>query len=216
MSLFNKYRIVDLTRTMHPDMPGVDFDQARSLEQDGWNAMTLHLYSHVGTHMDAPLHFGVSSESIDETPPKRLLSKAWVVHIPDIQPSQLLLPRDVSEIESQIQPGDSLLLRTDWSQIQDYDTFRNKLPRISEGLAQWCVEKEINILGVEPPSVADVNNLEEVTHIHHILMKGNVIIVEGLVNLDQLTAPCVDLIALPLKIHNGDGSPIRALALEPQ
>lgn len=201
---------------MHPDMPGVDFDQARSLGKDGWNAMTLHLYSHVGTHMDAPLHFGVSQESIDETPISRLLSKAWVVHIPSVQPSQLLTPEDVSVIETQIQPGDSLLLRTDWSHIKDYATFRNKLPRISEKLAHWCVEKEINILGVEPPSVADVNNLEEVTHIHHILMKGNVIIVEGLVNLDQLTAPFVDLIALPLKIHNGDGSPIRALALEPQ
>jgi kynurenine formamidase len=46
------------------------------------------------------------------------------------------------------------------------------------------VERKVKLLGVEPPSVADVNNKEEPTHIHAILGEG--VIVEGLTNPDQV------------------------------
>ena len=80
-------------------------------------------------------------------------------------------------------------------------------------MALWCLDNEVKMLGVEPPSVADVNNLKEVTEIHQILLKG-VIIIEGLTNLESLQSNCVELIALPLKIENGDGSPARVIAIE--
>ncbi|HRX80869.1 MAG TPA: cyclase family protein, partial [Pirellulaceae bacterium] len=70
----------------------------------------------------------------------------------------------------------------------------------------------VALIGVEPPSVADVNNIEEVTEIHRILLGGGIVIVEGLVNLDQLPSK-VEFIALPLKIRGGDGCPVRAIAV---
>ena len=62
--------------------------------------------------------------------------------------------------------------------------------------------------------MADVNNIEEVTEIHTILMEGDVIIVEGLTNLEALSQTKVTLIAMPLKVGNGDGAPARIIALE--
>jgi len=88
------------------------------------------------------------------------------------------------------------------------------LPRISLELAQWLVERQVGLLGVEPPSVADVNNIRELTDVHQTLFHGHVVIVEGLANLDQLTEPVVDFIALPLKVIGGDGTPVRAIARE--
>ena len=70
------------------------------------------------------------------------------------------------------------------------------------------------MLGVEPPSVADVNNLEEVTRIHRILLKGGVTIIEGLCNLEGITGDKCWLIALPLKIFQGGGAPARVIAIE--
>jgi kynurenine formamidase len=72
----------------------------------------------------------------------------------------------------------------------------------------------VKILGVEPPSVADVNDSEEVTRIHKILLGGNVVIVEGLAHLEAISSQRVYFAALPLKIDEGDGSPCRAFALE--
>ena len=72
----------------------------------------------------------------------------------------------------------------------------------------------MNILGVEAPSVADVNDIEEVTRIHKILLGGGVTIVEGLTNLDSLTQERALFVALPLKVEACDGAPVRAIAIE--
>ncbi|MEM6803672.1 MAG: cyclase family protein [Bacteroidota bacterium] len=215
MNPFENYRVIDLTKTLESNSPGVHFEQVRTLEKDGWNARELQLYSHIGTHMDAPLHFGVNEEGIEKFSPQRFIAKSWLVKLDEIEAQSLIYPSDMGEIAEKISAGDNLIIRTGWSKIENFQRFRDELPRISKELAHWIVEKKINLLGVEPPSVADVNNLAEVTEIHHILMKGDVIIVEGLVNLEKIQSDWVWLIALPLKLKEGDGSPIRALAWEP-
>ena len=208
-------RIVDLTLTLRDGMRGVTFEQAKTVERDGWNARTLHLYSHAGTHMDAQTHFAAGEETIDQHTPERCMGPAWVVRLGDVQPKQLHEVADLGAVADQFQPGESLLLHTGWSRhLENQTLYRDQLPRISEGLARWCVERRVKLLGVEPPSVADVTNMEELTRIHRILLGGGVTIVEGLTNLDQLTQDRVFFGALPLKIAGGDGCPCRAFAFD--
>lgn len=195
-------------------MNGVEIETAKTLAKDGWNATTLHLYSHVGTHMDAPLHFEVADQTIDQIPVERFVTEAWVVNLTHIKSSALITVADMAPIAHKIKVGQSLVLHTGWSKKLYSDAYRDELPRISEELAYWMGEKGIGLLGVEPPSVADVNNMEEVTKIHTILMKNDIIIVEGLTNLDQLSKEKITLIALPLKVENGDGAPARVIAME--
>lgn len=214
MDSLGEKRIIDLTLTLTNEMKGVAITEAKSLAKDGWNASTLELYSHIGTHMDAPLHFEVNQQSIDEIAVERFIGQAWVVDLSDISPSALITVADMAPIADNIQKGESLIIRTDWSKKLDKKSYRDELPRISEELAQWLGEKGVGLLAVEPPSVADVNNLEEVTKIHTILMENDIIIVEGLTNVDALTKNQVILIATPLKILRGDGAPARVLALE--
>ena len=208
-------RIIDLTLTLRDGMRGVAFEVARTIQHDGWNARTLHLYSHAGTHMDAQTHFAAGAGTIDTLPLESCMGLAWIVQIPGLQPRALIEESHLGEVAGQLRPGDSLLLRTDWSiQADNAAIYRDGLPRISEGLAGWCVQHRVKVLGVEPPSVADVNNLDELTRIHQLLLTGGVTIVEGLANLNQLRTDCVFFAALPLKILGGDGCPCRALAIE--
>jgi kynurenine formamidase len=207
-------KVIDLTLTLSDKMKGVSITEARSLAKDGWNASTLELYSHVGTHMDAPLHFEVTQQSIDEISVGRFISEAWVVNLSHIAPSAMITVSDMSPIANKIRKGQSLILQTGWSKRVDTKSYRDELPRISKELALWMGKKGIGLLGVEPPSVADVNNLKEVTEIHTILMQNDIIIVEGLTNLDSINKKQVTLIALPLKVLRGDGAPARVLALE--
>lgn len=207
--------IVDLTLTLRPGMRGVDWEQAKTLESDGWNARTLHLYSHAGTHMDAQTHFAAGAGTIDATPLERCTGPAWVVNLDGIADKALISVAHLGGIAEKFQPGESLLLHTGWSwHVENAQHYRDNLPRIAEDLAHWCVLKHVNILGVEPPSVADVNNKEELTRIHHILLSANVTIVEGLTNLNALTEEKVFFVAAPLKIEGGDGCPCRAFAIE--
>lgn len=208
-------RIVDLTLPLTPGQRGVSMEPKFTVARDGWNAATWQLYSHAGTHMDAQLHFGAGPETIDTKPLENCLGPATVVNLAPLAPRTLLTVAHLGSVASTFTAGESLLLRTDWHKYAaDPAVYRDGLPRIGEELAHWCVAQRVKILGVEPPSVADVNNLPEVTRIHHILLGGGVTIVEGLAFLDRLTQPRVLFAALPLKLAGGDGCPVRAFAVE--
>ncbi len=208
-------RLVDLTLPLTPGQRGVAMEPKHTLARDGWNAATWHLFSHPGTHMDAQVHFGVGPETIDTKPLARCVGPAWIANLAPCVPRTLLTVAHLGAVAQAFTRGESLLLRTDWHRhAADPAVYRDGLPRISEELAQWCVARRVKILGVEPPSVADVANLPEVTRIHHILLGGGVTIVEGLAQLDQLAQPRVFFAALPLKLAAGDGCPVRAFAAE--
>ncbi len=207
-------RTIDLTLPITNDMPGVEISIAKRLEVEGWNATTLKLYSHCGTHMDAPKHFLPGGDSLDQQALDVLVGPAHVVNLAPAEPRQLLTVADMASVAAYVTPGSRLLFRTDWYHRYGTPAYRHELPRISLELAEWLVEREVALIGVEPPSVADVNNMEELTSVHQTLFRGKVVIVEGLAHLDQLTSELVEFIALPLKIIGGDGSPVRAIARE--
>jgi len=207
-------RIIDLTVPLEDGLRGVSIEPAKTLEDDGWNATTLGLYSHCGTHMDAPLHFGISDQTIDQIPLDRCMGPAWLVDLKGIEPRALIRVDHLAQTKDKIRPDDGLLLWTGWSERIGNPSYRNALPRISVELAEWCAETGVRVLGVEPPSVADVNNIEELTAVHKVLLGAGVIIVEGLTNLDQIRRDKVTFMAFPLRIAGGDGSPVRAFAIE--
>jgi len=208
-------RLIDLTLPLTPGARGVAMEPEFTVARGGWNAATWRLYSHAGTHMDSQFHFGAGPETIDTKPLSLCMGPAWVVNLAPAVPRALLTVADLGSVAASFLPGDSLLLRTDWHKhAADLALYRDGLPRLSEALAEWCVAQRVKILGVEPPSIADVNNLPEVTRIHHILLGGGVTVVEGLAYLDRLTQPRVFFHALPLKLAGGDGCPVRAFAYD--
>lgn len=207
-------RVIDLSLPVNSRMPGVDVSDARRPARDGWNATTLSLYSHCGTHMDAPFHFLPDGATLDQQDLSVCVGPATIVNIAPAEPWQLITVADLGELANQIEPGARLLFRTDWYKRYGTSEYRNQLPRISLELAEWLVKHRVAMIGVEPPSVTDVNNMQELTDVHQTLFRGNVLIVEGLANLDQIQSPVFDFIALPMNITGGDGSPVRAIAIE--
>ncbi len=207
-------RIIDLTLALDSRMRGVEIEPARILEKDGWNATTLHLYSHCGTHMDAPVHFGVGNETIDMIGLDKCIGPAWVVDLSGIEARTLIQVSHLGKVSQKLHSGDSLLIRTGWSRYVNEPRYRDELPRIRPELAAWCADNKVRMLWVEPPSVSDVNNAAELTSVHKTLFAGGVIIVEGLANLEAVSKDKVTFMAFPLKISGGDGAPARALAIE--
>jgi kynurenine formamidase len=205
-------KIIDFTLTYQEGMRGVALENVKSKSVDGWNSKTLHLYSHAGTHMDAPFHFEVNNQTIDEFEISRFVCDAWVIPI-DAHAGQKIKLEDLGGFADPINRGDGVILKTGWSAYVNENKYREELPGIHESLANWFVAKGINMLAVETPSIADVMDMQEVTKIHEILLGGDIIIVEGLTNLDSAPIEKVKLIALPLKIKGGDGAPARVIAM---
>ena len=211
--MWHNQRLVDLTLTIQDGMRGVSIETACTVEKDGWNASTYHLYSHAGTHLDAPVHYAVNDQTVVDIPLKQCMGPAWVVDAMQVGPSDLITMDHLGDLPQQIEAGDSVLIKTGWSTHVGQPEYREALPRISEQLAHWCAEQKLPMLGVEPPAVADPFNREEITLIHQILLKAGIVIVEGLTNLDALKKSYVTFCAIPIKVAR-DGAPVRAFAFE--
>lgn len=207
-------KYIDVTLTYESGMRGVAIEPAKTLSKDGWNATTLHLYSHAGTHMDAPVHFEAGNKSIEQTDPSRFFVTCHLVDLTGIGQGTEIVVADLGTTAQRVQNGEGLLFRTGWSRHVGKPVYRNGLPALGRELAVWCVEKGVSMIGVESPSVADVNNLEKLTEIHRILLEADILLVEGLANLEEITNQKVKVVALPLKIKGGDGAPCRVIVIE--
>ena len=203
-----------MTLPLVPGMRGVACEVACTIPSHGWRATNWTLYSHAGTHMDAPVHYDASEQTIDQIPLTDCMGRAQVIDLSHVAPRTGLEPEHLKELHEYWHEGDILLLRTDWYKRLGTPEYRDALPRISVRLAQWCVAHRVKLIGVEPPAVADPNNREEITEVHRILLEAGIVIVEGLAYLDQLTQPEVFFVAAPLKLAGSDGAPCRAFAIE--
>lgn len=207
-------RVIDLSLPISNAMRGIEIRPNKSIEVDGWNATTLSMYSHAGTHMDAPKHFVSEGASLDHQDLSVCIGRAKLVDLTPTEPRRLITVDDVLQAIGPVKAGDRLIFRTDWSKRFGTAAYRDELPRISIELARWLVEHRVALIGVEPPSVADVNNMQELTEVHQTLFRGGITIVEGLSNLDRLSQTEFEFIALPLHVVDGDGCPVRAVAIE--
>jgi len=205
-------KIIDLTLTLYHGMRGVEIQPHTRIATDGYNTTHLKLYSHAGTHMDAPLHFLEGGATIDQWDLQKCIGPALVLDLVHKAPDTLITVADVAAYADQIEPGARLLLRTDWDRHVELPDYRTHFPRIARELAQWLVARGVWLVGVQTPSVASLVDRDELRDVHQILLGGEIVIVECLANLDQLL-PMVNFIALPLKVQAGDGSPVRAVAI---
>lgn len=203
--------IVDLTLTLKHGMRGVEIFPHTRIATDGYNTTNLHLYSHAGTHMDAPLHFLDGGATIDQWDLQKCIGPAIIVDLVFKEPNSLITVADLGDVAAQISVGERVLLRTDWDVHADLPDYRTHFPRISRELATWLVDRGVWLVGVQTPSVASLSDREELRDVHQTLLRGGVVIVECLTNLRDLPE-AVEFIALPLKVDGGDGSPVRAIA----
>jgi kynurenine formamidase len=197
-------QVIDLTLTAYHGMRGVEILPNTSLAQEGFNTTRLNLYSHAGTHADAPRHFLDDGKTLDQVDLNKCVGPALVIDVSHKEPHSLITVADLGDRADQIEPGARVLLANGWDQHAD--------PRISRALAHWLVGRGVWLIGMEMPSVASLQDRQELTEVHQILLRGELVIVECLTNL-RLLPPEVFLIALPLKIQGGDGSPVRAAAI---
>lgn len=207
-------RIIDLSLTFKKGMRGVDFQPAANLAEHGYNATNLMLYSHAGTHLDAPCHSIDGTRAVDALDLEKCIGTALVVDMSHKAPKSLITLADFAPYRDRIRAGTRLLIRTDWDDHAEEDDYRTHFPRISLELAEWFGDCGIWLLGLETPSVASLADKEEMQTVHRAMLKHEVVIVESLTNLKLLRQDEVYFVGLPLKIEGCDGSPIRAIAIE--
>lgn len=184
---------------VYPGDPVISIAPAGVLERDGWNDSTVSINTHVGTHIDAPLHMIAGGKTLDQIPLQQFIGRGVLTPV-DTHFDLATVKR------SDIRPGDIVLFRTGMSGHYHEPIYFEDYPVMSDEIAAYLVERRVKMVGVDTGSVDSAEDFP----IHKLLLTGGVLIIENLTNLDKLTGPFM-IYALPIKLAL-DGAPARVVA----
>jgi len=167
------------------------------------NVSSLEMGSHNGTHIDAPLHSLSGATSVDQLDPAIFVGPVKVIlHDKETH----IQPADLEKMG--LQGVERVLFKTRNSMLWDNSTFHENYIGVAVPAARMLVDLGLRLVGVDYLSVGPYG--QELVETHRILLAGGVVILEGL-DLRDVEPGDYELIALPLKIVGGEGSPTRAV-----
>ena len=188
-----------------PTDPEVRIYKAEKIGEHGAvaNVTGIATTAHVGTHIDAPLHFIKGGADVASIDLDILMGHAKVFHIKNEKEIGYAEIKDLG-----IEKGDRVLFRTrnsdtDWER----QPFMEDYVYLATDGAKFLVDRGVRCVGVDYLSLGSKDNDPEV---HMLMLSVPVIIIEGL-KLGNIPGGDCDMICLPLKIKDSDGGPSRVI-----
>jgi len=182
----------------------------------GFSARNLLLSEHAGTHTDAVSEFHPSGPAIDRMPLEYFWGSAICVDLSGIPPTRYIEPQDletaVRSSGQQICQGDIFLMYTaHYDRNFGTELWQTSYSGLSYKGAKWLAERGVVNIGVDAPSIDHTADLDFSGHL--VCGEYGITNTENLCNLHLLLGRRFLFFGLPLKIRDGSGSPIRAVAL---
>ncbi len=234
---------VDLTHDFANGIPSFprgktyQHEEAFVGETRGGYYMATYNYAaseHVGTHLDAPIHFHKEGKSIEQLPFQQLMGDVIVVDIKAAVAANmnyLATVKDLADWEDRhgripddaivmfntglanVWPDATRYLGTDLKGNEGVAAMKN--PGIHKDAAAFLAkQRRIKAVGID--SISFDNSLQSDRMAHRILFAHDIPGVENVANLDILPPTGAYLIGLPMKIKGGSAAPIRLIAFIPE
>jgi arylformamidase len=205
-------RTYDITLTITPEMvvwpgdPKVSIQQSSSMDSgDNANVSQISMSCHTGTHVDAPHHFLNNGITVDDLSLDLLVGRAYVLYLPEVSQitASVLMYAEIPPRTRR------LLFKTRNSELwkNSHDEFKQDFVALSVDAAEWLVDRNVRLVGIDYLSIAPYNLG---TPVHTILLDAGIVILEGL-DLSEVSPGRYTLHCLPLKLGGADGAPTRCV-----
>jgi len=202
MKLIDLSHTIDQNTPVYPGDQPIGLNQTRSIEADGFTNFNLTSEMHIGTHIDGPLHKVSGSPLIANLSLDKFTGRGILI---DVRGENRIEFRE--SFREQIPVQSIVLFYSGLSNSFNQSDYFSNYPSISEELAHFLVKKEVKMVGLDWCSPD-----HHPYPIHEILLRNNILIIENLTNLDQLTQETdFEIFAFPLKLE-ADSSPLRVVA----
>jgi kynurenine formamidase len=211
-------RIIDLTHTISetmPVFPGTEppkLEPANTYEKDGFKETLMTMYTHTGTHMDPPAHLFPGRTSLDAFPVDQFVGKAIVIDCTDVPAGGKITMAYIDRVRSDADSAEFLIFNTGWGRYWGKDEYFGDFPVIDEDVADYAKIGNKKGIGVDVISIDPMADSNLTTH-RKLFKDSEIVVIENLKDLGRIGSEPFTFIALPLKHKDGDGSPIRAIAL---
>lgn len=203
----------ELTHTIRNDMPvypGTEqprLTTACTIDQCGYRETLLHMFSHTGTHMDAPAHMLLDGAPLDSYDADKFTGTAVVVDCRgEADISLPLLKRyDLDGV-------DFVLFCTGWDKKWGTPDYYEGFPCLTPDAAAYLATLSLKGVGEDSISLDPCGSVDFPNHI--TLLRADFVNTENLTGLDALIGRRFTFVTLPLKFENSDGCSCRAIAME--
>lgn len=223
-------RLVDLTNEIYQGMPiyavhqkpfiMVNHTHTESVERLGaqmpFRSHNLLMSEHTGTHTDAIFEYDETGPSLSESPLEFYYGTAVcldVSHVryPDYITGEVLRAAEASS-PAKIEQGDIVLLYTGHNErTWPRDEYLADYTGLSTDGATWLAERGVINIAIDGVSIDHFDSTDDRAHV--VCGKYQIVNSEGLANLASVVGKRFDFYGLPLRIRNGTGSPVRAVAV---
>ena len=182
----------------------------------GFSARNLLISEHAGTHTDAISEFKPRAATIDKMPLELFWGSAVCADLSGVPPNRCIEPHDIEsavhKCGQELCKGDIFLIYTGhYNRYFNTDKWQTDYTGLSYNGAKWLAERGVVNIGIDTPSIDHPRDLDFSGHL--VCGEYEITNTENLCNLDKLIGHRFLFLGLPLKIRNGSGSPIRAVAL---
>jgi len=182
----------------------------------GFSARNLLISEHGPTHCDAVWEYRPEGATIDKMPLSFFWGDAICVDLSHI-PSKRYI--EIEDLEAalrksgqEIRRGDIFLMYTGhFDRHYNTDRWQTDYTGLSYRAAEWLAEQGVVNIGVDAPAIDHPKDLDFSGH--YVCGKYEITNTENLCNLDKVVNKRFLFMGLPLRIRDGSGSPIRAVAI---
>ena len=198
-------KIIDITRPLSEGIliyPGDIPPVFRQEVHGNYLTTDLHLSTHTGTHIDAPVHYLKTGDTIDTIPLSNVMGTCRVLDVTRAGTSIT-----ANHLKGRLDGIDRLLLKTSFSGT---DHFEENYPSLTADAARLITGCEMKCVGIDSPSI---ESYECDGTVHRELLSRGCIIIE-LLDLSNVEEGNYTLVALPLRFTGLDGSPARVVLLD--
>ncbi|MFA4874072.1 MAG: cyclase family protein [bacterium] len=187
---------------VYPGDREVRFKRTHFCEKEGYNWSEIECGTHIGTHIDAPLHFVAGGKSLDDFPLDLMVGEALVVEIGSAMIDRATLQK------SDIGDWRVLFFKTRNQALWKLDRFSEEYVSLTADAAEYLVEKGTQLVGIDYRSI---EAFEAPGYpVHNILLGSGAFIIEGLY-LNDVAPGRYRYHCLPMKLAKGDGGPARVI-----
>lgn len=194
--------VIDVTRRLSRDTVAYAGDTVPDFRQEDcgvYLVSELHMSSHSGTHIDAPVHYLKTGMTVDEIPLTSLIGRCRVIDLTQVSGK---ITRD--DLAGKIGGATRILIRTRYSGM---NRFIEDYPCLDMSAAKLLTDAGTVCVGIDSLSIEEFQCDGSV---HRELMRTGCIVIE-LLDLSQAAPGDYTMIALPLKLKGMDGSPARVV-----
>jgi kynurenine formamidase len=187
---------------VYPGDPELRIEPAATVERDGYAVCAIHCGDQTGTHLETQAHF-LAGKTLDQQPPERFVGCAAIVDVP----CGRIEIADLAPAAERVRTADFLLLRSGYA--GPLDPQAPGRPWLTAEAVRWVIEAGVRLLGID---CFDFDVGPEYAG-HKALLAADVLILEGLTNLQALGEFEPLVVVAPLPLAGTPAAPCRVFAL---